>query len=230
MTAPDTASGSSESSRDRLLASGWRQGSILPAALAALVTPICEGYSTTAADWPATRMYVVVSQDCDVVQADFAMEPTIEVVLAKKIPRQKDGYKHLRSPRMLHISIDAEDGRCVAAEVRVSHRGFLPHALLLDHAPSSHSLDADTVQEIAAFISRRYLRDARPEAFDARIASVRDALEELLANEAESGIIFHLLFEMDPLDREPDDSEPYVVWSQPRARMLAASQSRHWTS
>ena len=24
--------------------------------------------------------------------------------------------------------------------------------------------------------------------------------------------------------------EPYVVWSQPRARMLAASQSRHWTS
>lgn len=211
MTVPDVGGDSRESLRARLLASGWRQGSILPSELAALVTPICQGYSSTEAEWPVTRMYVVVSQDCDVVQADFAMEPTVEVVLAKKISRQKEGYKHLRNPRVLHISIATEDGNEVSAEVRVGNRGFLPHALLLDHAPSTRSLDAETVQEIAAFISRRYIRDARPEAFDARIASARDALEELLANEAEHGIIFDLLFELDPLETEPNDDEPYVV-------------------
>ena len=210
-----TGAGDKDSDNDirrQLLNSGWRQGSILPPELAALVSPVLGGFESKSADWPVKRMYIVVSQDCDIVQADFRSEPTIEVILATKIPKQKDGYKYLRNPRMLHIGISSgADDKELAAEVRVAYRGFFDHALLLSHQPSQLAVDSKTAELLASFVSRRYLRDARPENFDLRLGDARDEFESLLGDHAENGIIFEILFEIEPDVREPLPDEEYIV-------------------
>ena len=93
-----------EQHRQQLLDCGWRQGSVLPPELALQVPPVLEGYAAPTDGWPSTRHYIVVSQDCDVVQGDFTKEPLVEVVLATK-KKPFDPYRSLRNPRVLHLEL-----------------------------------------------------------------------------------------------------------------------------
>jgi hypothetical protein len=125
-----------EQRRQQLLARGWRQGSVLPSELAVQVTPVLDGYSPPS-EWPATRYYIVVSQDCDVVQGDFTKEPVVELILATK-KRAFNGYRCLRNPRVLHLELfDSITDKDVSVEIQAGRRGYLAHEALLDFASSS---------------------------------------------------------------------------------------------
>lgn len=206
---PATAAG--EDVRAQLLASGWRQGSVLPPELARLVQPVLGGYHPPDGVWPSTRYYIVVSQDCDICSADFQQEPTVEVVLAKKIKALKGRWEHLRTPRALHVALTRADGSVLPVEVDVRYRGHLPHELLRTHAPDAGVAAVDAaVTEIAMLVSRRYLRGTRPDAFDARWAPLRTRIEEVLDRGAREKVLYDILLRIEPLSELTPD-EAYAV-------------------
>jgi hypothetical protein len=201
-----------EQRRRLLLDRGWKQGSVLPPELAAQVTPVLLGYEAPSAGWPSTRHYIVVSQDCDVVQGDFDKEPLVEVVLATKKKKPFDAYRCLRNPRVLHLELrDSATSNDVSVEIQAGRRGYIAHESLLAFSPASLAADENAVLEIATFLARRYLRNARPELFDRRLGDAIKQLEALLAHEVPNGHIFDVLFEIQPNSEDVRDDEPYVV-------------------
>jgi hypothetical protein len=200
-----------EQHRQQLLDCGWRQGSVLPPELALQVTPVLQGYAAPTDGWPSTRHYIVVSQDCDVVQGDFTKEPLVEVVLATK-KKPFDPYRSLRNPRVLHLELsDEATSSEVSVEIQAGRRGYIAHELLLNSSPASVAADENAVLEIAAFLARRYQRNARPELFDRRLGDAIKQLEELLADEVPNGHIFDVLFAIEPKSEDVREDEPYVV-------------------
>lgn len=201
-----------EHRRQQLLARCWRQGSVLPPELASQVTPVLLGYDAPTDGWPATRHYIVVSQDCDVVQGDFTKEPVVEVVLATKRKKLFDGYRCLRNPRVLHVELsDSATNSDVSVEIQAGRRGFLRHELLLDVSPASVAASQNAVLEIATFLARRYVRNARPELFDQRMGEAVKRFEELLAHEVPNGHVFDILFDIQPKSEDVRADESYIV-------------------
>ncbi len=200
-----------EQRRQQLLDRRWRQGSVLPAELALQVTPVLSGFEVPMGGWPSTRHYIVVSQDCDVVQGDFIKEPLVEVVLATK-KKLFDPYRCLRNPRVLHLELsDSATGRDVSVEIQAGRRGYIHHELLLDFSPASVALGENAVLEIATFLARRYQRNTRPELFDRRLGDAIKQLEALLAHEVPNGHIFDVLFAIEPKSEDVRDEEAYAV-------------------
>jgi len=101
----------------------------------------------------------------------------------------------------------------VSVEIQAGRRGYLAHEALLDFAPASVAANGKSVIEISAFVSRRYLRNARPELFDRRLreADALKKLEDLLAHEVPDGHIFDVLFDIEPNGEDVSDADPYVV-------------------
>lgn len=175
------------------------------------VEPVYGGYLRPEASWPPSRMYVIVSQDCDIVHGDMSAEPAVEVVLAKKRSRLDGRFQHLRSPRILHVNLMGAKGEELPVEVRVRNRGFLSRSALLGAKPSGVSASPVAANEIAALVSRRYLREARPEEFDLRLgAEAKSAFEDLLEREVSAGFLLDVMFHIEPL-AELASEERYSV-------------------
>ena len=217
MTDPSHGASGSPGSSDRdavrqaLLASGWRQGSVLPPELCVQVEPVHGGYHKPEGNWPASRMYVLVSQDCDIVHGDLSAEPAVEVILAKKRNRLDGRFQHLRSPRILHVNLIGANGGELPVEIQVRNRGFLSRSALLDATPVNVSASPVAANEIAALVSRRYLREARPEEFDSRLgAYAKSGFEALLEREVSAGFLLDVMFHIEPL-AELASEERYSV-------------------
>ena len=186
---------------------------MLPPELALKVQPVLKGFPRPSDnDWPSKRVYIVVSQDCDVVNGDFAKEPTVEVVLAKKVKRFTDSLRSLRNPRILHVALKKlADGSPQPVAVTSSYRGHIDHELLLAQGPDqSLAAEGAAVQEIAALIGRRYVRGGRPDAFDARIKPVLNEITDFLDRSVGAGMLLDVLLRIEPMD-ELEPGVPYDV-------------------
>lgn len=195
--------------RDKLWQLGWTQGSILPEVLRAEVQRI--PFAPTAED---DEIAIVITQGCDAIQGDCAVEPALEVVLARPIAKVNPNMKVLKNPRLLHVDILASDGTRQPIEVAVWRRGFIDRRLLLDHAPATHwTLPADSLDLIILLFGRRYDRVALPDAFVERFRPVAARLEkhiERLAAEI-TGVFLRVDPDMDyPADEDPE-AHPYDV-------------------
>ena len=201
-----------ESLRVVMLASDWRQGVILPPALALEVTPIHGGFATPAdGRWPDDHWYIVVSQDCDIVHGNLVAEPVVEVMVATRIDVCAPKHVHLRTPRLLHATLSGENGDLVPVAFDITQRGFLHRDLLPAARPlAGLRAGAGTVTEFAAMLARRYMRASRPEMFDRRLKPALSRIEDLLDRGAQDGSLLDVLFRIDPMG-ECATGEPYVV-------------------
>ncbi len=185
---------------------------MLPHTLALKVRHIPGGFTPPVdGTWPPTRFYIVVSQDCDIACDNFDHEPVVEVVLAKKIKTLKGSLEHLRSPRTLHVALTKPDGTMQPVEIDVRYRGHVSHSLLLEHTPSDElRADPAIAIELATMVSRRYLRGARPDSFDARVAPAKPQIEALLDREVRAKVLFDIMLLIEPL-AELDANAEYTV-------------------
>lgn len=142
---------------DEIRAHGWRQGSVIEGALARQILDASSvGNGAT---------YVIVSQDCDVVNRSFEVEPTFEVIAAPvRDSRPDPRFAHGKNPRRLHLSWQ-EGGRL---EFDVQKRAKLARTLLALHGPAS-ALDSAGTRLLAGWLAKRYARPAFPDTFNERI-------------------------------------------------------------
>ncbi len=176
---------------------GWRQGSVVASELAETIAAETSS--------PDGAVFIVASQDCDVVHGSLDAEPKVEVIAALKSPDAEPDPQlaHGKNPRRLHLRFGEGD----RLEFAIKDRYFVDRALLVDHQPAERLDETDT-RLIANWIAKRYVRSAFPDAFNDRITGAARKIDKALKahGEGASGI-FLILDHWD----EVDDAVPYNV-------------------
>ena len=166
---------------DEIANLGWRQGAILDGTLATLAG---EHAPRTVAvdnrDW-----LVLTSHDCDIVNADLAKEPVVEVLRMRaatvgKVDRQQSSG---RNPRALQLAIEACEDSVILSCV-VHDRWAIPRTLLLRGRPATYLPDKER-RLVAEWLAKRYIRAAFPTAFDRRWRSKLRSWQRLLRKHSE---------------------------------------------
>src|SRR6185437_6113807 len=150
----------------RLVALGWKQGSLVPPVLWGdlLLRPGSDAATTF-------DHLVVVTHSCDLAHARVDGEPMVEVLGARRLGAANPLALHLRNPRVLHA--EAWPGQSNAfLEVMAQNGGVLPRRRLADAAPAG-DLPLSVILEITEWLGRRYVRPAFPSAFVDRLRGVR---------------------------------------------------------
>ncbi len=158
---------------------GWRQGSILPNAL-------CEELTrggVLGVSIEAGAVLIVVSHDCDVTNASLVNEPSVELLLGRlRSGGSSDGsLLHGRNPRRLQIPI-LVSGATQYVEARAFDRFWVPRERLLGHEPDSgRACPRPALDDVVAWLVKRYNRAAFPDAFNERISKVHRHIARALA-------------------------------------------------
>lgn len=153
---------------------GWRQGSVLPAELAARVAVSHFG------DWGPNDRAVVVSQDCDVVHGSYDAEPNVELIRAKVSSAEDAIVRHGRNPRRLQL----ETGEGAFLNLSIHDRWAVPRRELESDPPEPNvSIEGESLHVMVEWIAKRYTRPAFPDAFnERRTGSAKKIENELKKN------------------------------------------------
>jgi hypothetical protein len=140
---------------ERLLAAGWRQGSVFRP----------NEHVTPPDGFPDGGVIVVVSQSCTVVSPDWVKDPFVEVAVA--VPSPQPFEKQQRSPqavgkdlRKLLLPTSCGDADCLIIDIY--SRFFVRRDLLLNFAPDIAAGDAAAARRIANWMGRHFTRIALP--------------------------------------------------------------------
>lgn len=200
-----------------LCAQGWRQGSVLPRDLALDLST----EANFAVALAALDLLVLVSHDCDICQGDIDKEPWAELLVIRGITRRPLGDRsYMKSPRVLEF--EAHVGTSTGFyRVSASERWFAPRERLSGSSPSGH-LGTQPHDLIPSWLSRRYIRQAFPDAFNDRLkAASKDIARHLSAPGGDSLYAIFLVLD----DEEfPPETEYRVVL---RGTMLEADFADH---
>lgn len=145
---------------EQIRAKQWRQGCILlPEQLPAgtIASPLLlEG---------GNRLLYVLTHDCDLVQADFAKEPYVEVLAIEPITAADGNLTHGKNSRLLDFTIGVSAFRASCHD-----RFRIDRRLLTNLSPSeAHPVDSALCDLITGWISKRYIRPAFPDEFNIRL-------------------------------------------------------------
>jgi hypothetical protein len=188
--------------RDR----GWRQGSaLLPDSL-----PGDCVFEPALPDASGEAVFLILTQDCDLVQSDFEKEPFVELIRAVPVERTDGNLLYGKNPRRIHFRIGE-----ITFEASCHERSRTSRRHLATCTPSAaHALDPLTLALLREWIAKRYTRPAFPDAFNERVRQGQNgrAIRKLL--EREGHYFFDLYLSCNPFDRELPEGEPYeiMVW------------------
>lgn len=144
-----------EFDRDRVAGLGWGQGAILDRRLAESAWEHAPERVT-----PSDRDHLLVtSHDCDVLNANIAKEPLVEILRARILDDaagRRSPFSAGRNPRTLRLSEVSVQGDDVALGLVVQDRWEIPRELLMEEAP----LGRLPTREGRLVPSRRMAREA----------------------------------------------------------------------
>jgi len=179
---------------------GWKQGSVLPPAFFA---SLAERAGFAIEDGVRS---LILTQDCDLLHPSLETEPWVEVLTIRSIDACNAGCMHGKSARKLHLFLPI-DGVNTPCEISVHERNRLPREKLLEGDPdASATISTDDLRGILSWFSRRYTREALPDAFNARLRRVEGWInasphaERVLALYVDRG-----------WDEELDQEEKYTI-------------------
>ncbi len=75
----------------------WRQGNVISPADAVALGLTKNG--------DEKAIVVVISHDCDLAVEDLSEEPSVEVILGRRIPQGHGNYSFAKHPRRLHLDV-----------------------------------------------------------------------------------------------------------------------------
>ena len=135
---------------------GWRQGSVLSAELAQNLLG-----SKALGDG---GLAVIVSQDCDVTNANLDTEPTFEVLVARPVEEHNGGLWLGKHPRRLQFNTTEGE-----FETSIHDRHVLDRGPLRDARPADTKLDEESLRVLGPWVARRYDRAAFPTTYNNRL-------------------------------------------------------------
>ena len=158
----------------KLLAKGWRQGTILSVKNLkqdhrdiVIGTRVKADYRNKESRHRLkdTDCFAVLSQDCD-ISADEKIEPFVEVAVFRPEKKPTDSNSFAQSARNLNLKIND-----TWFKSNVWLITWIDKKILLDYRPDSHLSPQDTVT-LKNWRGLRYIRNAFPDNFDQRVKPV----------------------------------------------------------
>jgi hypothetical protein len=136
----------------------WRQGHVL-------ATETVTALNLVPDTDLANAVVVVVSHDCDLAQ-HAGIEPSVEVIVGRRVNAADGNFTHGKNPRRLHLfAVEAGDTMCV--ELTATARQSIPKENLVGHAPSATTvIDAANRATLQFWLAARYRRSAFPDDFE----------------------------------------------------------------
>lgn len=203
----------------------WRQGSIISRDLIQGATDaICLPRSI-----PADSLFILISQDCDIVYKRYDIEPFIEFLVATRTEAigKNKGLQWGKHPRRFQFSITRQDNGTLF-EIDINDRYRAPRQILLSKLPEQR-LDRTLTEAIGRWVAKRYTRAAFPDEFNRRTDAARDSLADLFKKRGDLILSIHIRIE--PEDIELPETENYRImlyvicerqtWEDPSSRSAA---------
>jgi hypothetical protein len=139
----------------KILDNGWKQFSVL------------DNLNGIIQDVPK-NIYLLVSQDCDIVQRSFEKEKNVEIIQIKEVQKPNKSDTNLKNFRTPHIpfKINEEEKHY---QINMGERFFVGRRILTEVTPIADIVfDKKTQKMIIELLKARYERTALPDAFNAR--------------------------------------------------------------
>lgn len=166
-------------------ANGWRQGAIAQRSGNLIIERAC------GVDFGGDGIWIVVTQDCDIVHDSLENEPYVEVLYARLLENEPDGnFVYARNPRRLHIAIK-DNGAERFCECKSSQRFLVAKELLANVPPAEEvMIPHDEIEVLRNWLAARYKRSAFPDEFMNRLGKATKRIRKLLSksHHALSGI------------------------------------------
>jgi hypothetical protein len=173
----------------------WRQGHILQSETASQLR---------LADSPDPCV-IVISHDCDLANANLAVEPDVEVVVGKIASKLNGSFAWAKSPRTLHLEV-LRHGAPVAIELVATKKRLVPKTALAAHKPdAAYAIGPKELAVLQYWLSVRYRRAAFTDMFAERMSAT--GIDRKLAKALEAyPIVSAVYFDVDE-GREIDRSD-----------------------
>jgi hypothetical protein len=203
----------------------WRQGSIIGRDLIQRATDALP----VSRPIPEDSLFILISQDCDIVHKRYDVEPFVEFLVATRIEAtgKNKGLQWGKHPRRFQFSI-TQRGSESLLEIDINDRYRAPRQILLSGLPEQR-LDATLTEAIGRWVAKRYTRAAFPDEFNRRTDAARDSLADLFKKQGDLILSIHIRIE--PEDTELPDAEDYRIslyvicerqtWDDPPSRSAA---------
>lgn len=181
---------------------GWRQGSCLF---------LEEDHELIKQKVLQSGLYVVITQDCDLLHQDFDTEPFVELLRIEKIDKPDGNYTRGKNPRKIHIPIVNPKTEPNHYEGIIRNRFTISREKLSTLMPAKDCcLESKTLESLIKWIVKRYKRTAFPDTLYKRIGEENiDKIKTILKNYVDD--VHHGLFISLSTYEELNENEPYEM-------------------
>ena len=139
----------------------WRQGHVL-------TNESSVALGVVRADDVGSALAVVISHDCDLAQGPET-EPSIEIIVARRVEAANGNFTHAKNSRRLHLEC-AVDGVTTYLDIRAQGKAEIKKAALADHAPNASVVEKPEDRSVLQrWLAARYRRAAFPDEFERRL-------------------------------------------------------------
>lgn len=156
---------------DQLESSGWRQGSVVRK------SDIPDLLDFVGMNLASDIYLIVANQSCDIVNNNIALDPSVELLVGRPIPKKDGNLTFNKNPRQLHTELKIFTGdldlfSLEYIEIKIAERVHVPKEYLATLSPDcSTRLEADQLECCVNWLATRYNRPALPTVFNDRISS-----------------------------------------------------------
>ncbi len=159
---------------EKIEKNGWRQGAFLfidDATKISIETPSRQ-------DCLPEGLYVVLTQDCDLLNPDLQKEPVAELILGHEKPKPEPLLLSGKNPRKLHLKLNLTEKNCL--EFLPQNRFFIARSYL-ENLKSSETLELKDLKILIHWIVSRYKRAGFPNVFNERVSAKVEAIKKILS-------------------------------------------------
>lgn len=150
--------------------------------------------------------YLIVSQDCDIVQRSFEKEKNVELIQLTEIQKPDKSNTNLKNFRTPHIPFK-DNHIDKYFEIDMGERYFIERKQLVIASPVPGIMfDKKTQKTLIELLNARYERTALPDAFNARFPLKK--IKNLLKDHSQD--TYALFIDVHP-EEELDESEEYHI-------------------
>jgi hypothetical protein len=139
----------------------WRQGHVL-------TNESSVALGVVRAEDAGTALAIVISHDSDLAQSP-EMEPTVEIIVAKRVQAADGNFTHAKNSRRLHLEC-AIDGAESYLDMQAQGKTGIIKSALADYVPSPNVVvKPDDRSVLQRWLAARYRRAALPDEFERRL-------------------------------------------------------------
>lgn len=149
---------------DKIRENQWKQGAVLPSSLVDRLN-LPKDIQVSSGD-----MFILITQDCDIVCNSFQNEPFVEFLHAQKVaPCDYDkGCTMGKNPRVYHF--ESSDRGKEFFKIHSYSKYSLDRKALAEVSPSGRMVNPYELSAVKDWLSRKYLRVALPDEFNKRLS------------------------------------------------------------